>query len=751
MGNEALARFLREARAASSLNHPNICTIYEVEEHEGRPVIVMELLEGQTLKAALGRGRLELDQLLDVGTQMADALDAAHANGIIHRDIKPGNVFLTKRGPVKILDFGLAKLTPGHRVPAEDHADPLTRAGILPGTTPYMSPEQVQGNELDGRSDLFSLGTVLYESATGQKPFTGKNALTTMDAILRSRPTPPSRINPKLPSAFDDACAKALEKNVALRYQRANQIRDDLQVLRHRKESLPARADLVATQARSTVHARSWILALVLALLAVAGLAAGGVHYFWSKSAGPATAADVRSLAVLPFKPLVLASDDEVLEMGMADTLITKLSGIAEIAVRPIAAVRNFKDPSQNPASIGRSLGVDAVLDGSIQHVGDRIRVTVRLVRVADGRQLWSSKFDQKFDDIFAVQDSISEDVAAELALKITNQERELLAKRYTADTEAYELYLKGSFFWNKRTREGTQRAIQYFQQALDRDSNYALAYVGIADCYEVFPIMSDVRSTEAFPKAKAAALKALETDPRLAEAHAAAGYIKFFFDWDWEGSKKDYQRALQLNPNSPPAHWGYAILLSSLGQNDEALAQADQALRLDPLSLLVGALKGQFLFQARRYPESVETLQKTLEVDPNFWIAQINIGKTYQIEGRTEEAIAAFRKAEELSDQVTETISLAGYTYAVSGQRRKAEQRLQELKTISEKSHVPPYNVAMIYNGLGNSAEALRWLRNAYEERDVHMVFLWADPKWDKLRNDPGFVRLLRRMNFPR
>jgi eukaryotic-like serine/threonine-protein kinase len=739
--DEAQRRFLREARAASSLNHPNICTIYEIEEHEGGPVIVMELLEGQTLKEILRNGPLELRLLLDMGTQLANALDAAHAKGIVHRDIKPGNIFFSKRGPVKILDFGLAKLTPGHLVPAEDCEDPLTRAGVLPGTTPYMSPEQIRDEELDGRSDLFSLGTVLYESATGQKPFAGKNAVTTMDAILRSQLTPPSRISPKLPSDFDDICAKALEKDAASRYQKADQIRDDLQILRRKLDVHPDAVAMPLAK-RTVLRRRPRILAL-------SRLGAGLAHYFWPKPTGPATAADVRSLAVLPFNPLVDACGDEVLEMGMADTLITKLSSIGEIAVRPLAAVRNYTDPSQDPASIGRELGVDAVLDGSIQHVGERVRVTVRLVRASDGRQLWSSRFDEKFNDIFAVQDSISEDVAGELVPRLTSKELEFLAKRYTADTEAYELYLKGSFFCDKRTREGVERAIQYFQEALDRDPNYALAYLGIADCYRGLPFMNDARSTEAFPKAKEAALKALEIDPRLADAHANLGYIKFLFDWNWEGSRKDYRRALQLNPNSPDAHLGYAHLLSNLGQHKEALAEADRALRLDPLSLLIGALRGHFFFQARRYPEAIDHLHKTLEIDPNFWITQINLGKPLQVEGRTEEALDAFRKAGELSSGVTEAMSLAGYTYAVSGQRIEAERILRELKTISEKRYVPPYNVAMVYNGLGDSAETLRWLEKAYEERDVHMIFLGVDPKWDKLRSDPGLISLVKRMNL--
>ncbi len=748
-GDEAMARFLREARAASSLNHPNICTIYEVEDHDGRPVIVMELLEGQTLKQALRAGPLELAPLLDMGTQVADALDAAHANGIIHRDVKPGNIFLTKRGLVKILDFGLAKLTPGHLVPAEDCDDPLTKAGVLPGTTPYMSPEQIHGEELDGRSDLFSLGTVLYESATGRKPFAGKNAITTMDAILRSHPAPPGSINPNLPSDFDEICAKALEKNAASRYQKAGEIKDDLQILRRR---LDARPNALAGPPPELAdrHPRPRMLAFAVAFVLVAVLAAFSTYHFWSRPKGPATAAEIRSLAVLPFKPLVNTSGDEVLEMGMADTLITKLSGIAEIAVRPISAVRNYKDPGQNPASIGRDLGVDAVLDGSIQHVGGRVRVTVRLVRVSDGRQLWSSKFDQKFSDIFAVQDSISEDVAGELAFKMTSEERALLSKRYTTNTEAYELYLKGNFFWDKRTREATQRAIEYFQQALDRDPSYALAYAGIADCYQVLPIMSDVPSSESFSKARTAALKALEIDPGLAEAHASLGYINFFFDRDWEGSKKEYQRALELNPNYPAAHWGYALLLSALGQRKEALAEVDAAAKLDPLSLLIGSLKGLILFNARNYPESIDSLHKTLEVDPNFWIAHINLGKTYQITGRTDEALASFRKARELSGGVTEAIALGAYTSAAAGQRAEALRMLDELKSVAQKSYVPPYNIAMVYNGLGNPAEAITWLNRAYDERDVHLVYVWVDPKWDKSRSNPGFVELMKRMGFP-
>ena len=494
------------------------------------------------------------------------------------------------------------------------------------------------------------------------------------------------------------------------------------------------------------LRGRVWTAVFVGVLVAAFGV---GAFYLWSAWTRTATGAPVRTIAVLPFKPLVPESRDEALELGMADTLIAKLSTSRGVIVRPISSVRRYGGVEQDPQTAGRELGVEAVLDGTIQRWGDRVRVTARLLSVGDNRTLWAGQFDGKFTDIFGVQDSISQRVAGELALRLTGEERELLAKRYTADAEAYQLYLKGRFFRDKRTREGTRRAVEYFEQALERDPTYALAYAGIAECYRGLPIQSDVRSQEAFPKAKAAVQKALELDPQMAEAYTTLGWIKFWYEWDWEGAEKEYRRALEINPNHPMAHLGYAHLMSNLGRHEEALEGVDRALKLEPLSPFNGAMKGQFLFHARRYPQAVDQLQKTLEIEPNFWIGQLLLGKSYELMGQHEDALEAFRKTKEFAGSTSVVISLSGYIYAVSGRREEAERELGELKATPAERYIPPYNLALVYHGLGDTTEAMRQLEKAYNERDVHMVFLGVDPQWDSLRGDPRFTGLLERMKL--
>jgi DNA-binding winged helix-turn-helix (wHTH) protein/TolB-like protein/Tfp pilus assembly protein PilF len=497
------------------------------------------------------------------------------------------------------------------------------------------------------------------------------------------------------------------------------------------------------TRGRNT-HFRLLLLSgLLLAILTIAGL------YFWHARSSAVTDAPVRSIAVLPFKPLVPQSRDEALELGMADALITKLSATRKIIVRPISSIRRYNSLEQDPEAAGRELGVDTVLDGTIQRWGDRIRVSGRLIHVSDDTTLWAGQFDGKFDDVFGVQDSIAERIAEELAPRLTGDERKLLARRYTDNAEAYELYLRGRFFWDKRTRESTNRAIEYFQQALARDPNYALAYAGLAESYRGLPIMNDVPAAEAFPKAREAARKALAIDNSLAEAHTALAFIKYSADWDWQGAEKEYRLALELDPNALMAHVGYANLLSCLGRHEEALEQIDRAAKLAPVSSLVGALKGEFLFEAHRYSQAVEQLNKTLEIDPNFWIAQVVIGKNYERLGQYEAAIRAFRNAQASWGGVSEPISLTAYTYAATGRRQQAERILSEMLVDSKTKYVPPYNIAMIYQGLENSDDALKWLERAYVERDIRMVFLGVDAKWDPLRNDRRFISLLKRMNL--
>jgi serine/threonine-protein kinase len=469
----------------------------------------------------------------------------------------------------------------------------------------------------------------------------------------------------------------------------------------------------------------------------------------WQGRSRPAADAPIRTVAVLPFKPLVVESRDEALELGMADTLITKLGSTREIVVRPIGAVRRYGAVEQDPVAAGRALGVEAVLDGTIQRWGDRVRVTARLLRVGDGRTLWAGRFDEKFGDVFAVQDSISGRVALELAPRLTGEERERVAKRYTKDAEAYDAYLKGRFFWAKRTLEGTRQAVEYFERALERDPAYALAYAGLGDCHRRLPIMIDAPSREAFPKAKAAALKALEIDGRLAEAHATLGWIAFWYEWDWPGAERAFLRALEIDPHHSSAHLGYGHIHSMLGRHEEALAGADRALQLEPLSSFSGSMKGVFLFYARRYPEAVSQLNRTLEVDPRSWITQVNLGSAYERIGRYEDALAALDKARESNSDTAGPASITAYVQARSGHRAEAVRILGELRAMATSRYVPPYNMAVVLHGMGNSHEALRLLEAGYEQRDVRMVFLGVDPKWDSLRTDPRFQSLLRRMKL--
>jgi DNA-binding winged helix-turn-helix (wHTH) protein/TolB-like protein/Flp pilus assembly protein TadD len=490
---------------------------------------------------------------------------------------------------------------------------------------------------------------------------------------------------------------------------------------------------------------RTWLLPMALLASAIVIVMAASV--IWNARQVPSS---FRQIAVLPFKPLVVETRDGALELGMAETLIAKLSNIKDVTVRGLGAVRRYGGQEQDPVMAGRALGVEAVLDGQIQRWGNRIRVTTRLVSVSDGKQLWAGQFDEEATDLFAVQDSISERVARELALELTAEEKERLVKRYTNDPQAYELYLRGRFLVSQSKRDSITKAIGFFEEAIRRDPNYALAYVGLADSYDRMPISSDMPSREAFPRAKQAALRALEIDERLVEADTILAWIALWHEWDWEGAGQKFRRALNSNPNDPFAHIGYSHLLSDLGRHDEALREADAALRLDPVSLLTSALKAHFLYQARRYQEGIDTLHESLQLDPTYWIGQLTLGKNYLAAGRVEEALEAFQKAKELAGGASEPIAQIGYTYAVSGRRHEAERAVRELLGISEARYVPPWNVALVYHGLGNTTEALRWLEQAYEERDVHMVFLAVDPKWDALRRDERFVSILKRMKLP-
>ena len=514
---------------------------------------------------------------------------------------------------------------------------------------------------------------------------------------------------------------------------------------KHAKES---NADAASQLEQRAIKQNRNVWIGLLAGIVVVGLVVAA-FYFWRARTKTASGSSIRTIAVLPFKPVVAENRDEALEMGVADTLIARLSNSREIIVRPLSSVRRYGGLEQDPQAAGRELGVESVLDGSLQRWGDRIRVTARLVSVSDGASLWSETFDEKFTDVFAVQDTISERVAGTLALRLSSEERERLTKRYTENIEAYQLYLIGRYHLLKLTPPEIRRSIGYFQRAIEIDPAYALAYGGLAEAYRASSISGDMPPKDVFPKAKAAASKALEIDESLADVHATLGMIHIWFDWDWAGAERECKRAIDLNPNSGDAHRAYALLLFYTGRHEQSVVEGRRARELDPLSLINNSLEGMFLHYAGRDDEAVASLQKTLELDPNFWIAHLTLSKVYTRRRMYPEAIAELSKARNFSGGNTETISLTGYNWALSGNRAQAQTALAKLKSLSTERYVPPYNIAMIYNGLGEKDEALAWLEKAYEERDVRLTFIKIDPKWDSYRSDSRFAAIIKRIGL--
>jgi len=514
-----------------------------------------------------------------------------------------------------------------------------------------------------------------------------------------------------------------------------------------RKPAVTPPAPAASADSRRTVRGtKAIVLTIVLLVVSVAVMAAYYYSSIAPKAAGPP---NVKSLAVLPFKSLSGESGNEYLGLGMADTLITRLSNLKEMSVRPTSSVMKYGDSHKERMEICRELGVDAVLEGSIHISGGRMRVTVQLVSVRDPAPIWADTFDERFTDIFTVEDSISERVAERLALKLSSEERKALGKHYTENTEAYLLDLSGRYRLERKTPDATRKAIEFFQRAIEKDPNFALAYADIALAYFTLSITGHVPPREAFPLVKDAATKALTIDPLLADAYVYLGVTKFFYDWDWPGAERDFKRAIELNPNSPQAHSLYGHLLSNLGRHEEALAQNSKALTLDPLSLISNALRGQMLLFAGRYDEAVAHLQKAMDVEPNFWVSRLALGSVYQRKKMYPEAFAQFLKASDASEGAPEPKSRLAYTYAVSGEPAQARRLLDELKDMSTRQYVSPKQIALIYAGLGQKNEMFEWLEKAYENRDISLSFIKVDQSWNEYRADPRFADLMRRIGF--
>jgi non-specific serine/threonine protein kinase len=716
----ALERFRREAYAASALNHPHICTIYDIDEHESVHFIVMEFMQGTTLRQKMQGQPIQMEEILQLAVEIADGLEAAHVKGIIHRDIKPANIFLTEHGTAKLLDFGLAKLLEGPRsgesaAPTAATEEMLTSPGSAVGTIAYMSPEQVRGEELDARSDLFSAGVVLYEMATGRRPHEGATSGLVFHAILTQTPVAPKKVNPGVPKKLEKIIRKALEKDRRLRYQSASDLRADLQRLKRDLDSGRMRTP------RPRVNAPRE-----------------------SRAVKPR----IRSLAVLPLANLSHDPEQEYFADGMTEELITSLAKIGTLRVISRTSAMRYKGTDKSIPEVARELNVDGIVEGSVRRAGDRVRITAQLIRAATDTHLWAETYDRDLQDVMILQSEVACAIAGEIKVAITPKDKGRLVGARQINPAAYDAYLKGRFHWYKVTREDCDIAEKYYQLALEKDPNYALAHAGMAEVWYSRGDSGIIPAREAYPKALAAISKALELDSSLAGVHVALAAIRLG-EWDWDSCEREYQRAIQLNPNAADAHFFYADYLLCMGRPQEALGEVNRCLALDPLNFFFHGFFGWYLIYLSRYDEAVEQLHKALGMEPNFPAAHMGLWGAFFKKGMPEQALAEAKTFFSLlgDHEVTEALATG---YAEVGYTEAMRCAAGKLSTRAELSHVPAVRVARLYAHAADSENTLAWLQRAYEARELPMVHLGVAWDWEFLRSDPRFQALLRKMNFP-
>ena len=726
-----LQRFVQEAKAASALNHPNILVIHEIGKSENSNYIVSEYIEGETLRDNFKQSPSKLSEVLEISIQIANALCTAHEAHIVHRDIKPENIMIRPDGFVKILDFGLAKLVEQKAVGFEASTvkQNQTAKGVIMGTVNYMSPEQAKGEKVDARTDIFSFGVVLYEMIAGRTPFAGDSMSETFANLINAEPPPLARFSSNTPDELNRIVAKTLRKKRDERYQTMKDLLSDLKVLQKRLEFEEFRespsGDLTPTKTEAKTLA-------------------GEI-----RKSPESDTLNEKSIAVMPFVNMSADAENEYFCDGLAEELLNALAKIKNLKVAARTSAFSFKNRNVEVGEIGKALNVKTILEGSVRKSGNKLRITAQLINAADGYQIWSKRYDGEMKDIFDLQDEITLAVIDELKVQFLSGEKTAIRNRYADNVEAYQLYLKGRFHILKLHPLEIQKGISYFEQAIKLDPNYALAYVGIANAHQILPLAIELAPDEHFPLAIAAAHTAIEIDDDLAEAHSVLGWLTFWAVWDWTTAEKECRRAFELDPNSADAYEAHAHILSNTGRHSEALAAIKRAREIDPLHLRINALEGQFLLHAGKPDEALEQLQKTFALENNFWLAHAFAASVYIKKEMFAEAISEANFARKVSGGNTFAAAFAAYALAKSGNQTEARQILNELLELSKVRNIPPYHIAVIYNGLGETEKTFEWLEKACEKRDPKMAFLKVEPKWNNLRGEPRFQDLMRRVGF--
>ncbi|NUM76799.1 protein kinase [candidate division KSB1 bacterium] len=720
---QAKERFIIEAKAASSLDHPNVCTIYEINETaEGHLFIAMAYYDGETLKEQVARGRLQVESVLEIAKQIASGLSRAHEAGIVHRDIKPSNLVITKRNEVKIIDFGLAKLA------GQQH---LTKSGATLGTVAYMSPEQAQGLPVDHRTDIWSLGVVMYEMLTGQLPFQGHYDQAVMYGIVNTDPQPVMQLRPEAPEGLAQVVGKALNKNPAERYQHIDELLDELKV--GGKQSASKALKQSSPSRKSALKKRG--LLFIGATILLAALIYVGIHFL------PKSPARFDSIAVLPLQNLSGDPEQEYFADGMTEALIANLAKIKSLRVISRTSVMQFKNTREPLPEIAKKLNVDAVVEGSVALAEGRVRVTAQLLDAVQDRHLWAENYDRNLRDVLALQSEVTDAIVSELRVQLTPQEQQQVTNVRPVDPEAYQHYLKGREYFNNIAFE---KGVENFQRAILLDPAFAPSYAGLATCYvwsRLAGPSGGPQPKEVYPRAKAAALKALSLDKNLGEAYAALAMIKFYYDWEWESPDQDFKHALDLEPQNMTIMVSYSGYLRFRGKFDEGIELLQKAIALDPLSPAYSMMIGRAYGLARRYNESIVKLQPLLEVYPNHWAAIYQLAWNYYFKGMYEEALSFAKRGPELHQKI--------YIFARTGKRNEALKFLDELKDFSSRQYHDAFYTAVAYVGLGDYEQAFEYLNKAYLDRSSEMILLQIEPALDPIRSDPRYAELCRKMGL--